>query len=221
MPTKTKNASSALWRSTDEIHRRLRTEIVEGHLRPNERLIETDLAERLGVSRTPIREALQRLASAGLIRARLRGWVVHEHTPDEIREIYEARIALEGYATYLAAQRADRAAQERIAAIHQESVVEAQGGRLREKLVDLNARFHEAVFAASANARLTELISQNRDFYFNHRIASVYSDAEMTASIDSQQAVVDGVLAQDAAAAEAAARKHVEQALAVMLSKMR
>src|SRR3978361_1268708 len=72
--------------------------IVEGKIRPNERLIEADLAERLEVSRTPVRESMQRLAADGLVISRRRGWAVREHSPQEIQEIYEVRAALEGYA---------------------------------------------------------------------------------------------------------------------------
>ena len=79
---------------SEATYRRLRFDIVRGRLRPNERLIEAELADRLAVSRTPVRESLQRLAADGLVVSRRRGWVVYEHTPDEIREIYEIRSAL-------------------------------------------------------------------------------------------------------------------------------
>src|SRR5579862_6008283 len=95
----------------------LRTAIVQGRIRPNQRLIETELAEEYGVSRTPVRESLQRLAAVGLIVAARRGWTVREHSLDEIREIYEVRAALEGYAARLAAERGDTAALRKIAEI--------------------------------------------------------------------------------------------------------
>ena len=88
-----------------EIYSRIRSAILRGELRPNEPLIEADLALSLGVSRTPIREGLQRLATDGLIVARRRGWAVRDHSEAEIRHIYEVRAALEGYAAWLAAER--------------------------------------------------------------------------------------------------------------------
>lgn len=207
-------------KSTDDVYARLREAIVEGRLRPNERMIETDLAERLGVSRTPIREAIQRLAADGLIRGRARGWVVHEHSPEEIRQIYEARIALEGYAASLASQRASAEALTKIQGIHAESLAHVGKGDLRETLVELNERFHSAVFAASGNPRITEMIGKNRDFYFNHRIASFYSDREMEDSLLTQGRIVDAMAKRESRRAEMAARKHVEQALGVILSKL-
>jgi DNA-binding GntR family transcriptional regulator len=88
------------------VYQRLRQEIVRGELRPRESLSEVEIAERLAVSRTPVRESMHRLASEGLITSRRRRWVVYEHSKDEIREIYEVRAALEGYSARLASQRA-------------------------------------------------------------------------------------------------------------------
>src|SRR5690242_1294185 len=72
----------------DGVYQRLRSAIVRGDLRPNERLVEADLAVWLEVSRTPVRECLQRLAAERLVVNRRRGWIVQEHTVEDIREIY-------------------------------------------------------------------------------------------------------------------------------------
>jgi DNA-binding GntR family transcriptional regulator len=90
---------------TAQAYQRLRSEIIRGCIRPNVHLVAADLAERLETSRTPIREALQLLASEGLVVAAKRGYVVREHTRDEIREIYEVRATLEEMAARLVAQR--------------------------------------------------------------------------------------------------------------------
>ncbi|MGI5131256.1 GntR family transcriptional regulator [Pseudonocardia sp. CA-107938] len=208
-------------RSSEDVHRRLRQAIVEGEFLPRERLIELELAEQLGVSRTPIREAMQRLAAEGLIQARARGWAVHEHTADEIRQIYETRIALEGYATRLAAERADDTAIDRVVGLHHECLDEVAAGRLRGSVVELTERFHEAIFSAARNPRIAELILANSDFYFNRRIASAYTDAELVESIGTHQPIVDALTARDADAAEAAGRRHVELALSVVLRTLR
>src|SRR5579859_8257976 len=89
-----------------EVYEELRQAIVEGRIRPNERLIELELARALNVSRTPVRESILQLVADGLVVSRRRGWVVREHSPEEIREIYEVRAALEGFAANLAAVRA-------------------------------------------------------------------------------------------------------------------
>src|SRR6266516_463803 len=76
---------------SDGVYQRLRSAIVRGDLRPNERLVEADLAGWLEVSRTPVRECLQRLAAERLVANRRRGWIVQEHSTQEIREIYDVR----------------------------------------------------------------------------------------------------------------------------------
>ncbi len=205
---------------SDEVYRQLRTAIVKGEHRPNSRLVEAELAEQLNVSRTPVRDGLLRLASEGLVLSRRRGWVVREHTADEIAEIYGVRLALEGYAARLAATVGDDDAIARIASVHRRGADEAGRGA-RERLVDDNDDLHDAIVAAAGNVRLSDLISQSREYFFNHRIAALYSDDEAAQSIAGHEAMVRAIMARDGDAAEAATRAHVAEALAVILAKMR
>src|SRR5690625_2352156 len=89
--------------TADVVYKTLRARITDGSIRPNEMLFEIELAEELGVSRTPVREALHRLVADGLLDLVRRRWIVHEFTESEIIEIYEVRTAIEGYAAFLAA----------------------------------------------------------------------------------------------------------------------
>ena len=114
-----------------EVYDQLRSEIARGELRPNERLIEADLALRLSVSRTPVRESIQRLAVDGLVVNRRRAWFVREHSPAEITALYEVREALEGYAARLAAESARHQDERR-------HIIDAQSGRA--SVSDLRAR---------------------------------------------------------------------------------
>ncbi len=204
---------------SDEVYERLRDEIVKGLIRPNERLVEVDLAERLGVSRTPIRESLKRLSADGLIHGGRHHLVVREHAPQEIREIYESRAALEGYAARLAAQRATKEELVRIASFHERDITKLVRSP-REHIADVNDGFHDAIIAAAANIRLLDLIRRNREFYFNYRIARMYTDPEAAASLEGHSAILDALESHDPDAAEAATRKHVMQALEVTLGKL-
>jgi DNA-binding GntR family transcriptional regulator len=212
--------TSARESRTDAAYDRLRQAIVRGELRPNERLIETDLAEQFEISRTPIREVFQRLGSEGLIVRVRRGWRVREHTQDEIGEIYEARAALEGYAASLAALRGTDEELERIRAIHADED-SPEPRTARDHLVEVNDEFHQAILDAAHNGRLTQLARESREYYFNHRIASLYSDAEAQASVDQHDTIVRALLARDPDAAEQAVRAHVLQALALIKAKVR
>ncbi|EXU63589.1 GntR family transcriptional regulator [Streptomyces sp. PRh5] len=84
----------------------LRREITAGVLRPNAALVEGEIATRLGVSRTPVRESMQRLEADGLIVSHRRRWIVHEHAQDEIVQLYGVRCALESHAARLACRHA-------------------------------------------------------------------------------------------------------------------
>lgn len=202
---------------SETTYQRLRFDIVRGRLRPNERLIEAELADRLAVSRTPVRESLQRLAADGLVVSRRRGWVVYEHTPDEIREIYEIRSALEGYAAGLAAERATDEHLSEIVTILQESVDIARVPR--QRMVEVNDRFHDAIIEASGNRRLAEEIRRNRLYYFNQRLANLYSDEEVSVSRAQHDQIVRAILDRDPREAEEITRSHVRHALETILAK--
>lgn len=198
----------------------LRTRIVEGRIRPNTRLIETALAEELDISRTPVREGLQRLESAGYVTGGRGGWVVREHTAREVQEVFETRAALEGYASRLTAVRATADELDAIAQTHG-----AEASRLlrmsREELVVVNDLFHKAIIAASGNRRLIELVGQNRDFYFNYRMADMFSEQEMETSVLQHESIMGALWDRDGYRAEMLTRQHILASVPILLSRLR
>lgn len=204
---------------TEEVYARLRAEIIAGKIRPNVHLVAADLAERLKASRTPVREALQLLAVDGLVHPGKRGYLVREHTPEEIKQIYEVRAALEGMSARLAAQ---RATDEEIEQIEQLGAhIHAPADRARSTVVDLNGAFHAAVMDACRNPRLKRLNTVNSEHAFNYQIAAIYSDAEIAAATAGHARILEAIKSRDADAADAAARTHVLEALEATLSKIR
>jgi DNA-binding GntR family transcriptional regulator len=201
-----------------ELYDRVRADIVHGTLRPNQRLVEGELAERLGVSRTPVRETLQRLLLDGLVRRDRGGWVVHEHSAEEIRSIYEVRAALEGYAAFLAAGRATEDELSALEALYPPGDAVLELGP--DTQVELNERFHDGIIAAAANSRLAQLSHASRQYYFNHRIARSYDAEETRRSIEGHRRILAALARGDGPAAEARAREHVEYALAIVLTKV-
>ncbi len=201
----------------DHVHQQIRTEILFGRLRPNEHLVEAEIAERLDVSRTPVRETLQRLATEGLILSRRRRWVVYEHTPVEIREIYETRMALEGFAARLASERAeDRQIAEMRAAMHDLEGPSAEG----EGRVEANERFHSLIVAAAGNRRLAEEILRSRQYYFNVGLASQYTSTDIETSQQEHVALLSAIVEGDGHRAEAMARGHIGHALSLILERL-
>jgi DNA-binding GntR family transcriptional regulator len=204
--------------ATDGIYDRVRADIVHGALRPNQRLVEIELAERLGVSRTPIRETLQRLTLEGLVQRTRGGWVVHEHSRDEIRSIYEVRAALDGYAAFLAAARVTESALDALDALYPAG--DAALALDPDTQVELNERFHDGVIAAAGNPRLLHLSRAGRQYYFNHRIARQYDAEETRESIEGHRLILAALAQRDGRAAESRAREHVDYALAIVLTKI-
>jgi DNA-binding GntR family transcriptional regulator len=211
-------AAVALGTRSEEIYDCVRADIVHGLLRPNQRLVEVELAEALGVSRTPVREALQRLTLEGFVNRHRGGWVVHEHSREEIRAIYEVRAALEGYAAFLAAARATPGELRQLEELYPAGDAALALGP--DDQVDLNERFHDGVIAAAGNPRLTELSRRSRQYYFNHRIARGYTGEETRRSIDGHRRILAALARGDGAAAEACAREHVDYALSIALTKI-
>ena len=198
----------------------LRDEIIQGKMRPNERLIAADLAERLNTSRTPIREALQLLEAEQLVVAAKRGYVVREHTKEEIVEIYEVRAALEGMAARLAAQKTGTSAYREIEAIgaHRDSLITSNDRKL---IVDLNDEFHAAIFAACGNSRLDRINRSNSQHFFNYRISELYTKEETKISIKGHALILKAIKNHDSDQADSAAQEHVLEALKVTLLKLR
>jgi DNA-binding GntR family transcriptional regulator len=202
-----------------EVYEELRRAIVEGTIRPNERLIESELAERLDVSRTPVRESMLRLAGDGLIVSRRRGWVVREHSPKEIREVYEVRAALEGFAARLAALRATDDELARLRRLNAECLAHIDEWD-RAELVAHNDEFHEFVIAVADNQLLSDLIHQNSNHYFMHRIAGFLSDDEVRKSIIGHQELVEALSERDEDKAERAAQAKVFESMRKSLAKL-
>lgn len=202
----------------EQTYENLRFAIVRGELRPNERLIEMDLAERFEVSRTPVRESLQRLAVDGLVVPAKRGWVVRELALDEIREIYEVREALEGRASALAAERATAEQRENILAlVESRHVAPGENRTGGVKMVYDNDAFHSAIINACGNERLVSQIARNVDYYYNVQVASLYNDSELAKSLQQHLDLARAVAQGDADTAERVMRAHIRDALAVIL----
>jgi DNA-binding GntR family transcriptional regulator len=140
--------------TTSFAYEQLLRAILEGHLPPGSRLREQELVDWLGISRTPVREALRRLHAEGLVEIlSYKGAVVRPLDPDEVREEYVLRAALEGMATELAVQRMSDTDLERLEqlAADLERALDAQDA---EEYLETNFTFHFTLYALSGSTRL-------------------------------------------------------------------
>lgn len=190
--------------AADHIHERLRDGILSGEYRPNQRLIEEELARELQVSRTPIREALLRLSQQGLVR-RERGWQVRDHDPLEILEFLEARAELESSTARLAAGRITAAELARLEAL----IAEMERETNRRLVNLLNDEFHAVITDAARNRVLSNLARATRINYWNFPTPVLFT-AEQDAVVNAEHRDLVGALTiGDAERAASVARQHI------------
>jgi len=193
----------------DGVYRVLKAAILKRRLAPGCKLDEVRLAEELGVSRTPVREAFQRLSSEGLIvLIPHRGAFVTQLTRRDLEELYEMREALEGQAARLAATRVNEtrlARLEEIIAAYRTAV----SADRRKSIVLLDSRFHEAVARASRNRRLMEAIHSLREQLRILRTTSVAIPGRPGRSLEEMSALMEAIRARDPDLAEERMRIHI------------
>ena len=147
----------------DQVVTELRQAILSGRLKPGERLVEGRLADELGVSRNPVREAIRALASEGLIEVTARrGAAVATMSEQEARETIELRALLEGQNARLAARRHDQQIIKRIETVLNKGSAAVAAKRF-DQLFDLNQQFHSELAAAGQNTVLGELLQKLRE----------------------------------------------------------
>ncbi|MFI7014865.1 GntR family transcriptional regulator [Streptomyces sp. NPDC050164] len=136
----------------------LRQEIIAGSLRPGDRLVERELAERFGVSRVPVREAIRALVAEGFVHFETpRRTVVRRLTPNDVKELFELREALEVYAAGLAASRATPGDLAEVQELLDRAAAATEVGDA-ELITDLNSRLHDRIVAMAGNSLLTEAL---------------------------------------------------------------
>jgi DNA-binding GntR family transcriptional regulator len=193
---------------------RLRALILTGEYGPDERLIEEQLAERLGVSRTPVRQALTMLEAEGLVEIEPnRGATVCSFSIDDVWDIYDLRAVLEGHAARRAAGRVERRELEYLRELTGE--MEGLAGRFDDHeeeiraLVGLNQEFHGTIVRASRNRRLGRLINRTVEIPLMFKAFFWYTPHERIISNHYHRQILEALEGGDADRAEIIMREHV------------
>jgi DNA-binding GntR family transcriptional regulator len=188
----------------------LRQAIVERQLVPGQRLIERELVELTGVSRTSIREALRELAAEGLVTAiPNKGTVVARVSAEEARQLYEVRSALEGLAGRLFVQNATQA--QRNALVKALQRIERQVAK-GSFMINAKDSFYEILFEGGGNEALRSVTAGLHARVSVLRALSLSVPGRPVQSLKEMRDIVDAVLAGDADAAARACSRHVEEA---------
>jgi len=197
----------------EKVYEHIKSLILSGHLNPGEKLKEEHLAKTLGVSRTPIREALHKLESEGLINTRKkRGFIVSRDSREEVEELFDLRSILEGYTLRVISE----SISEEI--LHQLDgfIQNAEEGLRRKKIEDVfkyNTRFHDTLHELVANkTRLHRLIVNMRKYVLRHRKDTLrYPDGGRRA-VEGHRKIVMALRLKDPDLCERVMREHIREA---------
>ena len=195
----------------------IRQAITDGTFSPGERLMEIQLADEMGVSRTPVREAIRKLELEGfVVMIPRRGTYVADISIKDINDIYEIRTSLDVLAASLAAERIN---EEELARL-QELLLEIEKyipSMNMEKIVELDTAFHDLLYTASRNERLRTIIANLREQLTGIRGRSMSYPGRMASTAEEHRALVAAIAARDVEAAQKAARIHIENAEQTLL----
>ncbi len=196
------------------IAQRLRQLILSRQLTPGERLVQSELAQRFGVSRTPIREALRELVSDGLVTILPhKGASVAKFLLADVEEIYAIRIALEGYAAHLAAL---HITEEELQKLDQLLCAMDQAFREanRSRLLHINREFDTTIYAASRQEKLYELIVRHIDLADLYRRLYFSLDHLAAGTVDEHREILEALKRRDPQEAERLSRIALERTVA-------
>ena len=198
---------------TDLVAEAIRSAILDRTLQPGDLLVERQLAEQFGVSKTPVREALIMLGRSGLLaQTRNRGVTVHSLTLDEIRHVYEERFLLEPWAlrTIIEAGRSDFV--ESMDALRKAADFATEGNQAAQAMA--NRRFHRGLYSACENVLIVDVLDSLQDII---ALATVTVLWEKLSSSDVEaaehQAILNAAVAGDAPLAESLLRQHIEASI--------
>lgn len=200
------------------VYATLREDIQNGRLPQGTRLVESDLAKNLQVSRTPVREALRRLQAEGLVELLPgRGLVVSELTTEAIVELYVVRIALEGTAAGLAARLLTPLELERLRKTQQE-LEQAVVAPNPKVLTTLNTRLHQQICAAAKNRYLLEFTQRIYDTLRRFKETTLTYPGRAQEMLVEHRALLAALEDRDEVLAETLARDHMRKAMACRIA---
>ncbi len=180
------------------------------------------LAAQLGISRTPVREALRRLHAEGLVEFFAhRGAFVAGRSPRDVDEVFDLRVVLESYAAEVSAQRLTEAQIAQLAGWTND--MERSAARPRRDTLGLtsaNDSFHSAIISSAANQRLSAMIASVIEMSWVARTFSIYSDADLAASINHHREMIKAFSVRDGVWAAALMRSHIRAAYHVFAASL-
>ncbi len=202
-----------------QAYQRLREAIIDGRLEPGQRLVETEVAASLNVSRTPIREALRKLEQDGLVRI-VDGFAeVFRPAESDVFSIYTCRAAIEGMAAYLAARNVTGDDLRDLESIHLR-LAEAHDRRDTRACVELNTRFHDQIISLARDPWLAKMYAMLRVHALLVRYYNLDHHSRRELVVEHHEAILKAIAAQDADQARRAMEAHIVANREAAMSKV-
>lgn len=204
----------------EEIYDSLKKSILHGKLKGGQRLIEEQLANQVGISRTPVREAFHKLEQDDLVKRRLKGgFIVRDFTEEDVKEIFGIRIALESYAAYLAALHITPDEISTLEKKVKEAEKALKGGD-EDKAVEVHTEFHDLLYHACKSKKLIEMINNFRDYFYRYRYALLHTEGGMETSIQDHLQMLEAMKKKNPRLVERLVRKHLERGKELILKEI-
>lgn len=204
----------------DVVFKTIRQGILKGDLMPGERLMEIALAKNLGVSRTPIREAIRMLELEGLVvMAPRKGAMVAGITEKNLRDVLEVRKALEELAIELVCKRMTDEEIEELS-IAQEKFKDAINGSDAMKIAMTDENFHDIIFKGTKNDRLIQLLNNLREQMYRYRLEYVKDKESRNKLLEEHEGILKAIKSRDVEVAKHNIRVHIENQETTILKNL-
>lgn len=204
----------------DVVFNTLREAILKGELEPGERLMEIALAQKLGVSRTPIREAIRKLELEGLVvMAPRKGAEVAEITLKDLRDVLEVRKNLEELAVELACKKATEEDIEEMRRAHEEFIKTLSQKDLTV-IAEADVKFHDVIYKTTDNKRLIQILNNLREQMYRYRLEYIKDEKKRMIVTDEHLQIIEAIEGKDVNAAKAYIQEHINNQEKTIVEKI-
>lgn len=205
----------------DVVFKTLRQAILKGELEPGERLMEIQLAERLGVSRTPIREAIRKLELEGLVlMIPRRGAEVAKISEKNLRDVLEVRRSLEELAIDLACQRIQEEELETLREAQKEFSAAVAAGDAME-IAQTDEKFHEIIYSGTGNQKLMQILSNLREQMYRYRLEYIKDANKRQILLVEHEQILKALSLRHVQEARLAVREHIDNQEITVLKNLK
>lgn len=194
----------------DVVFNTLREAILKGELKPGERLMELQLASKLGVSRTPIREAIRMLEQEGLaVTIPRKGAEVAKMTEKDMEDVLQVRDALDELAASIACEQITTEELEELKRTMREFEESTKTGDVK-RIAEVDVKFHDIIYKATRNPKLENILNNLREQMYRYRVEYLKDEKNFPVLIKEHSEIVDGLVKRNKEKVIAAMHKHVK-----------